>query len=73
MKKRIMGTNKLVTPILRTVVPLGDDPKHELVVLEISRLTTTGKIDEKRRVTNSIQIRAVTDFKRQPIKPKPSH
>ena len=47
MKKRIMGTNKLVTPISRTVVSPGDDPKHELVVLEISRLT------------NSIQIRAV--------------
>jgi hypothetical protein len=41
MKKKIMGTNKLVTPISRTVVSPGDDPKHELVVLEISRLTTT--------------------------------
>jgi hypothetical protein len=29
-----MGTNKLVTPISRTVVSPGDDPKHELVVLD---------------------------------------
>ena len=36
-----MGTNKLVTPISRTVVSPGDDPKHELVVLAIYRATTT--------------------------------
>jgi len=41
MKKKITGTNKLVLPISRSVVSLGDDPKHELVVLEISRDTTT--------------------------------
>ena len=43
MKKKIMGTNKHGPLISRTVVPPGpgDDPKHELVVLEISRLTTT--------------------------------
>ena len=40
-KKKIMGHNKHEPPISRTVVSLGDDPKHELVVLEISRLTTT--------------------------------
>jgi hypothetical protein len=41
MKKKITGTNKHGPPISRTVVSLGDDPKHELVVLEISRVTTT--------------------------------
>ena len=41
MKKKITGTNKHGPPISRTVVSLEDDPKHELVVLEISRLTTT--------------------------------
>ena len=43
MKKKIMGTNKLGPVISRTVVPpgQGDDPKHELVVLEIRRDTTT--------------------------------
>jgi len=42
-KKKIMGTNKFGPPISRTVVPPGpgDDPKHELVVLNIHRLTTT--------------------------------
>ena len=42
-KKKIMGTHKSGPVISHTVVPLGpgDDPKHELVVLEISRLTTT--------------------------------
>ena len=41
MKKKITGTNKHGPPISRTVVSLGDDPKHELVLLEISRNTTT--------------------------------
>jgi hypothetical protein len=42
-KKKIMGTNKWGPHISRTVVPPGpgDDPKHELVVLQISRATTT--------------------------------
>jgi hypothetical protein len=42
-KKKITGTNKIGPPIFHTVVPLGpgDDPKHELVVLEIHRDTTT--------------------------------
>jgi hypothetical protein len=40
MKKKITGTNKHGPPISRTVVSLGDDPKHELVLLEISRCTT---------------------------------
>ena len=42
-KKKVMGHNKHEPPICRTVVPLGpgDDPKHELVVLKISRATTT--------------------------------
>jgi len=42
-KKKIMGTNKLLPPISRTVVPPvpGDDPKHELVALMIRRDTTT--------------------------------
>jgi hypothetical protein len=42
-KKKIMGTNKWGPTISKTVMPLapGDDPKHELVVLEISRATTT--------------------------------
>ena len=41
MKKKITGTNKHGPSISRTVVSPGDDPKHELVLLEISRLTTT--------------------------------
>jgi hypothetical protein len=41
MKKKITGTNKHGPPISRTVVSLGDDPKHELVVLAIYRATTT--------------------------------
>jgi hypothetical protein len=41
MKKKITGTNKHGPPISRTVVSPGDDPKHELVLLEISRCTTT--------------------------------
>ena len=41
MKKKITGTNKHTAPISRTVVSLGDDPKHELVLLEIGRQTTT--------------------------------
>ena len=41
MKKKITGTNKHGPPISRTVVSLEDDPKHELVVLEIVRDTTT--------------------------------
>ena len=41
MKKKIAGTNKHTAPISRTVVSLGDDPKHELVVLEIFQETTT--------------------------------
>ena len=43
MKKKIMGTNKLGPVISRTVVPPGpgDHPKHDLVVLEIRRDTTT--------------------------------
>jgi hypothetical protein len=42
-KKKIMGTNKHGPLISRTVVPLGpgDDPKHELVVLQTRRDTTT--------------------------------
>jgi hypothetical protein len=42
-KKKVMGTNKFGPPISRTVMPPspGDDPKHELVVLEIHRATTT--------------------------------
>jgi hypothetical protein len=40
MKKKITGTNKHTTPISQTVVSLGDDPKHELV-LQIRRDTTT--------------------------------
>ena len=41
MKKKLTGTNKHGPPISRTVVSPGDDPKHELVLLEISRCTTT--------------------------------
>ena len=43
MKKKLTGTNKHGPPISRTVVPPGpgDDPKHDLVVLEIRRDTTT--------------------------------
>jgi hypothetical protein len=40
-QKKITGTNKLGPVISRTVVSLGDDPKHELVVLLIRRDTTT--------------------------------
>jgi hypothetical protein len=42
-KKKITGTHKSGPVISHTVVPLGpgDDPKHELVVLEIHRDTTT--------------------------------
>jgi hypothetical protein len=40
-KKKIMGTDKGGPPISRTVVSLGDDPKHELVVLAIGHATTT--------------------------------
>jgi len=40
-KKKVMVTQKEGPPISRTVVSLGDDPKHELVVLQISRATTT--------------------------------
>jgi hypothetical protein len=42
-KKKIMGTHKSGPVISHTVVSLGpgDDPKHELVVLEIHRDTTT--------------------------------
>jgi hypothetical protein len=42
-KKKVMGTHKSGPVISHTVVPLGpgDDPKHELVVLEIHRNTTT--------------------------------
>jgi hypothetical protein len=36
-----MGTDKNEPPISRAVVSPGDDPKHELVVLMISRATTT--------------------------------
>jgi hypothetical protein len=41
MKKKLTATNKEGPPISRTVVPLGDDPKHELFVLAIHRDTTT--------------------------------
>src|SRR6516165_7994339 len=41
MKKKLTGTNKHGPPISRTVVSPGDDPKHELVLLEIGRQTTT--------------------------------
>ena len=41
MKKKLTGTNKHGPPISRTVVSPGDDPKHELVLLEINRTTTT--------------------------------
>ena len=42
-KKKIMGHNKHEPPISRTIVSLspGDDPKHELVALQIRRDTTT--------------------------------
>ena len=40
-KKKIMGIQKEGPPISRTVVSPGDDPKHELVVLQISRATIT--------------------------------
>ena len=42
-KKKIMGTNKQGPWISRTFVPPGpgDDPKHELVALQIRRDTTT--------------------------------
>jgi hypothetical protein len=41
-KKKITGTNKWGPTISKTVVSSpADDPKHELVVLEISRATTT--------------------------------
>ena len=42
-KKKVMGTIKQGPVISRTVVPLGsgDDPKHELVVLNIHRVTST--------------------------------
>ena len=42
-KKKIMGHNKHEPPISRTIVSLspGDDPKHELVVLNTHRVTTT--------------------------------
>jgi hypothetical protein len=46
-KKKIMGTHKNGRVISHTVVPLGpgDDPKRELVVLEIRRDTTTSSDD----------------------------
>ena len=42
-KKKVMGTNKQGPWISRTFVPPGpgDDPKHELVALQIRRDTTT--------------------------------
>jgi hypothetical protein len=42
-KKKLMGTNKHGPFISRTVVPPGpgDDPKHELVALQVRRDTTT--------------------------------
>jgi hypothetical protein len=42
-KKKVTGTHRSHRVISQTVVPLGpgDDPKHKLVVLEISRDTTT--------------------------------
>ena len=42
-KKKIMGTNKHGPWISKTVVPPGpgDDPKHELVALQVRRDTTT--------------------------------
>jgi hypothetical protein len=40
-KKKITGTDKGGPTISRTVVSPGDDPKHELVVLAVSRGTTT--------------------------------
>jgi len=42
-KKKIMGTNKHGPWISRTFVPPspGDDPKHELVALQVRRDTTT--------------------------------
>ena len=36
-KKKIMGTDKAGPPISRTVVSPGDDPKHELVLMDRSR------------------------------------
>jgi hypothetical protein len=53
MKKKITGTNKHGPSISRTVVSPGDDPKHELVLLEISRLTTTSS-DPDRNETEQI-------------------
>jgi len=48
--------------------PAADRERHP-------RTTTGGNAlsDRQALATNSIQIRAVTDFKRQQIKPKPSH
>jgi hypothetical protein len=42
-KKKISGTNKHGPWISKTVVPPGpgDDPKHELVALQVRRDTTT--------------------------------
>ena len=42
-KKKVMGTDKQGPVISRTVVPPGpgDDPKHEVVALQIRRDTTT--------------------------------
>jgi hypothetical protein len=40
-KKKIIGHNKHEPSISRTVVSLGDDPKHELDVLNTHRVTTT--------------------------------
>ena len=51
-KKKVMGTNKEGPPISRTVVPPGDDPKHELV-LKIRRDTTTSP-DPDRNETEQI-------------------
>ena len=42
-KKKVMGTNKHGPFISKTVVPPGpgDDPKHEMVALQVRRDTTT--------------------------------
>jgi hypothetical protein len=40
-KKKVTGTDKSGPTISKTVVSPGDDPKHELVTLEIVRATTT--------------------------------
>ena len=55
-KKKIMGTLKQGLVISRTVVPLGpgDDPKHELVVLNIHRDTQTSSDPDLNETENIV-------------------